>query len=143
VTAAPDHRRRELALIHIAKKQLDLDDDTYRAMLWTVGRVHSSGDLDYAGRQRVLEHLRACGFKARGHGKKPTVRADRAAQLSKIEALLADAGLPWDYLTHGKDGKPSMVKRICRVEKIEWCSAEQLGKLIAALVIAQRRKGDA
>lgn len=55
-------RKAELAQIHIAKAQLGLDEDTYRAMLWTVGRVKSSADLDWAGRKRVLDHLKAKGF---------------------------------------------------------------------------------
>lgn len=138
--AAPDHRRRELAQIHIAKVQLGMDDDTYRAMLWAVGRVHSAADLDYAARQSVLEHLRACGFKPtvkNQHGKRPKVGTDRDAQVRKLEALLADRSLPWTYIT---SGKPSMVQRICRVARIEWATAEQLGKLIAALSIDQRRR---
>ncbi len=132
----PDRRRRDMAVIHIAKKQLGMDDDTYRDMLWTVGRQRSAKDLDYTGLQRVIEHLKKCGFKSR-HGRKPKVSADRTAQLAKIEALLTDAGRPWTYITAGQ---PSLVKRICRVEKIEWANAEQLAKLIAALVIDQQRR---
>ncbi|MCR6667570.1 MAG: regulatory protein GemA [Methyloversatilis sp.] len=37
-------RRAEIAQIHIAKSQLGMDDDTYRAMLWSVGRVRSSSN---------------------------------------------------------------------------------------------------
>lgn len=142
----PDRRRRDLAQIHIAAKQLGMDtkdpdpESEYHAMLWSVARVRSSADLDYTGLQRVLAHLRACGFKPR-HGKRPRVPADRTAQIRKIEALLTDAGLPWEYLTAGANGKPSMLKRICRVEKLEWANAEQLGKLIAALSYNQARRG--
>ncbi|MBN8479499.1 MAG: regulatory protein GemA [Burkholderiales bacterium] len=56
-------RSNELAKIHIAKAQLGLDDDTYRAMLWTVARVRSAKDLDAGGREAVLLHLRGCGWK--------------------------------------------------------------------------------
>jgi phage gp16-like protein len=61
----PDGRRRlrDLALIHLAKGQLGLDEDTYRAMLRGVAGVDSAGDLDAAGRARVLEHLRGRGFR--------------------------------------------------------------------------------
>ena len=58
-------RNSGLAQIHIAKAQLGMDDDTYRAMLWGVARVRSSKELDHAGRAKVLAHLVACGFKAR------------------------------------------------------------------------------
>lgn len=140
---APDHRRRELAQIHLAKKQLGLDDETYRDMLFVVARVRSAADLDFAGRSRVLEHLKSRGFRVKStakHGKKPKVSEGHAAQLGKIEALLADAGLPWEYLTHGKDGAPSLLTRLCGVERLEWATAAHLQKLITALVIDQRRR---
>lgn len=132
----PDRRRRDMAVIHIAMKQLGMDDATYRAMLWAVARVETSKDLDYTGLQRVIDHLKKRGFKSR-HGRKPKVSADRTAQLAKIEALLTDAGRPWTYITAGR---PSLVKRICRVEQIEWANSEQLAKLIAALVIDKQRR---
>lgn len=61
----PNQRRKiDLAKIHIGKNQLGMDEETYRSMLWTIGRVHSSADLDFAGRMAVLQHLKARGFKA-------------------------------------------------------------------------------
>jgi len=138
-------RAKDLAAIHIGATALGMDtkdpdaNSTYRSMLWTVGRVRSSAQLDYAGRKRVLDHLRACGFDQRRHGTRPKASESTAAQIGKIEALLADLGLPWTYVTHGE---PSMVKRICGVERIEWANAAQLGKLIAALTIAQRRQAN-
>lgn len=57
-----NQRRADLAKIHLAKKDLAMTDEDYRAMLWAQGRVHSAADLDHTGRQRVLAHLRACGW---------------------------------------------------------------------------------
>lgn len=140
--AAKDSRARDLASIHIGATALGMDtqdrdeNSAYRSMLWTVGRVRSAAQLDYAGRKKVLEHLAACGYNARKHGKKPKATDTNAAQIGKIEALLAARGLPWTYITNGE---PSMVKRICGVERIEWANAAQLGKLIAALSYQQNR----
>lgn len=65
-------RNIDLAKIHLAKKQLGLDDETYRAMLWTVARVNSAADLDQYGRSKVLQHLKSRGFKlTRGRVKGP------------------------------------------------------------------------
>lgn len=58
-------REREIRLIHVAKRELQLDDDTYRAMLWSLARVKSSKDLDFTGRKKVLDHLKARGFKVK------------------------------------------------------------------------------
>lgn len=138
---ADNHRNRELALIHVAKKQLGLDDGTYVAMLWTCGRVKSSKDLDYAGRQRVIEHLKSKGFKvdktkakAKHAGRPHNMdSAARGPQLSKIEALLADAGREWAYA----DG---MAKRMFKVERVALCHEGQLQKLIAALTYDKQRR---
>lgn len=135
-------RNAGLAQIHIAKKQLTdagvLDDDSYRDMLFAQARVKSAADLDHVGRAKVLAHMGKLGAKL-GHAGKPfqgarKAPADRQAQLAKIEALLADAGRSWAYLTKG------MVKRICGVDALEFCTTDHLGKLIAALTYDQQRR---
>ncbi len=139
-----DTRRRELAAIHVAKKQLGLDDDTYRAMLWTLGRVESAADLDHAGRQAVIEHLRRRGFvRAQpattqmsvpsDYGKKPAVSPDKQPLVDKIEALLADAARPWNYAR-------SMAKRMFKFDALEFATAAQLRSLVAALEYDRRRR---
>ncbi len=147
----PDYKTRELAKIHIAKKELDMDDDTYRAMLMQVAGVSSSKDLSPIGRAKVLEHLKASGFKGKktrstGSGqaypKRPNT-TDNRAQLQKIEALLADMGLPWDYLIARQSGKEnkqkSMVERLTGKKRLEWCTKTDLNKVIAALAIHQKK----
>lgn len=130
---APDVRKSELAQIHIAKAQLGLDDETYRAMLWSIGRVRSAADLDWAGRKRVLDHLRGCGARIGRHPGAPKPAADRRELLGKIEAQLADMGLPWAY-------GHAMAKRMFRVEKLDWCDAAQLHKIVAALAYKQKKR---
>lgn len=56
-------RRADLAKIHLAKKQLGLDDDTYRDILWAVCRARSAADLDSQGRARLLAHFRHLGWR--------------------------------------------------------------------------------
>jgi phage gp16-like protein len=136
---ARDHRNRELAQIHIAKKQLALTDEDYRAMLWAKGRVHTAKDLDYAGRKAVIDHLVACGFKieknkGRAKGRPHNIdSARRGPQLKKIEALLTDAGRPWAYVN-------GMAARMFHVERIELCHEGQLQSLIAALTYDKQRR---
>lgn len=133
----PDARNGQLAQIHIAKKDLGLDDETYRAMLFTVARVRSSSELDHAGRAKVLDHLKSCGFKPKKNGFKTqapkTAGASKTALISKVGALLAVLAKPWEYA----DG---MAKKMFKVEKLIWCTPQQLHKLVAALEYAKARQ---
>jgi phage gp16-like protein len=131
-------RKSELAQIHIAKGQLGMDDETYRAMLWTVGRVRSSADLDWAGRKRVMDHLKACGARlGRRQGAPSTL--GREPMLQKIEALLADMGLPWAYADKVAEnitgGQAGGIPRLAWVKE-----TKHLKAVIAALTYEQEKR---
>lgn len=137
MTPNNDIRRRELAMIHLAAKQLGMDDGTYRDMLWAIARVRSAMYLDDAGRKQVLDHLKACGFKpkpGRPHPGRPhnLGSEERGPQLAKIEAMLTSAGRAWAYA----DG---MAKKMFKVDRVTFCNPEQLRKIIAALVYDANR----
>lgn len=53
------------AAIHVAKTQLGLDDDTYRAMLHRVTGKRSSAEMTPAERGLVLDEMRRQGFEMR------------------------------------------------------------------------------
>lgn len=134
--ADADMRRRELAALHIAKKELAIDDDTWKLMLFTLERVESSAELDMAGRRRVLDHLRKRGFKrvsnapARPAGHKPQVTADRQALIDEIERRLGSR--PWQYAR-------AMAERMFKLQ-LEWCGPDQLRRIVAALEYDRRRR---
>lgn len=52
-----------IAAIHVAKKQLGLDDDTYRAKLHVITGKSSVKDMTEDERQRVISAFRQNGFK--------------------------------------------------------------------------------
>lgn len=141
MSAAPDTRKRELAMIHIAKQQLRMADESYRDILWTVARVRSAADLDWAGRKSVLDHLKACGFKAKApKQKRPSAwdwvnnaAADRQAMLRKIAVMLKDANREKAYV----DG---IAKQMFGVDLVEFCQPDQLRRIVSALVFDARRR---
>ena len=61
-----DFKQKQLARIHIIKKELGLDDDAYRRILKRIGNVESSTDLTALGRARLLKHLEECKFVLTG-----------------------------------------------------------------------------
>jgi phage gp16-like protein len=137
---ARDHRNSDLAKIHLAKKSLGMSDEDYRAMLWTQGRVTSSADLDHVGRQRVLDHLKACGFKPAAskvnkRPARPTPAPEKIKLVRRIRAQLISLGhLPDDYA----DG---IAKQMYGVQYYEWATPEQLHAITSALGAEQRKKG--
>jgi|GEM_PF-662949 len=54
---------KQKAIVHIAKSQLGLDEDTYRDILLAHGGVKSSRDLSYAGYLAVVKHFEESGFQ--------------------------------------------------------------------------------
>jgi phage gp16-like protein len=137
-----DGRRRDLAFIHMAAKALGMDtldkdpNSEYRCLLWTLARVRSSKDLDFAGRKRLRQHLESCGYQSKP-GRKPFPgrphNVDIHPQLRKIEALLADARRPWAYA----DG---IAEKMFGKDKVAFCNSEEWQKIIAALVFDEQRR---
>lgn len=148
VIASPDDRRRELAQIHIAKKDLGIDEDTYRLMLRTIARVDSAADLNAEGRRQVIAHLKARGFKPRASASTSRRSAstqrsdwdwvnnaapDRQATLRKIAVMLKDAEREKVYA----DG---IARNMFGIERVEFCAPDQLRRIVAALEYDRRRR---
>jgi len=129
-------RNKQLAMIHLAKKDLGLDDETYRAMLKNVADVTSASELTAYGLGQVIEHLRAKGWEPKVKAR-PRPAEDRVRLVKKIRRLLMNDNRPDAYA----DG---MSAHMFGVDKFEWCNPEQLKKIVAALAIdARRRRGKA
>ncbi|HRQ63920.1 MAG TPA: regulatory protein GemA [Xanthomonadaceae bacterium] len=80
-------------MIHIAAKDLGMDDSTYRDMLWSVGRVRSAKDLDAGGREAVINHMKRCGWQRKPETATRYKRGTPAALIRWLWTQLADAGL--------------------------------------------------
>jgi len=120
-------RNKELAIIHIARKALGLDDETYRAMLHVCARVSSSGDLDCVGRAVVIAHLKQRGWKPSA----PKVANFKSRLVWKVDQLLEALGLTRAYAE-------GIAKQMYKRQKLEWCNAKELRGIIAALVNKQK-----
>ncbi len=134
-----------IRLIHVGKRDLRLDDDTYRAILRRIGGKDSSSDLAVPALEKVLEHMKRSGFKVRTKNKAasratarrtktpPSRALDQHPSSKKIRAL-------WLFLNHlGVVKDPSeaalaaYVKRIARVDALQWIDGEQAETLIESL----------
>ena len=138
---APSIRNRELAQIHIAKQQLGMDDDTYRDMLWTVGRVRSSANLDHAGRRRVLDHMTACGW-VNDRPKNEWAFIDTAAK--DKQPLLRKICAVCRVMKVGKHYAEGVAKRQHGIERhLEMMSYDELWQVAGCLERTRKFKGAA
>lgn len=134
-----DAKRTLIAKIHIAKKDLAMDDATYRDVLVRVTGKDSCKKMSLAELKKVVMDMKRLGFTPKQtdqakqeHGRKPTTTEDRQALLSKVEAILADKGLHWNY-AH------AIGKNMFGAEFAHWLPADKLYKVVQALSVYQAR----
>ncbi|WP_046019835.1 regulatory protein GemA, partial [Marinomonas sp. S3726] len=131
-------KRNPMAAIHAAKRDLRMDDDTYRAMLFNITNKRSAKDLNQGEIGKVLDHMRKLGATKLGKTKtsypgKPH-NFDKHEQMAKVEALLADLSLPWSYAD-------AIAKRQIGVDKMAWVTEPRHFKsIIAALSVEQEKQ---
>lgn len=132
-------RKRQLGKIHQAKKQLNLDDSTYRSLLERVTGKNSSALMTHQERNAVIQEFTRLGFKYTEAASRKRVFAGcpknvkEVPLLRRCEALLANGKLPWSY-AH------AMAKRMFDVTRVEWLNDQQLHKLVSALQVDANRK---
>lgn len=131
--SAPQLRTAELAQIHVAKKQLGLDDDTYRAILWTVGRVRSAKDLDWTGRKALLEHFKAKGWKPAPPKAAKAVKPVSGGQDGLIRALWSELHAAGKVRDPSDAALGSWLARNKWPQRTEWLNGHQVTQAIEAL----------
>jgi glycine cleavage system protein P-like pyridoxal-binding family len=89
------------SLLHVAKTQLSLNDDTYRDLLQAEAGVRSSNDLDNQGLNRVLKRLGKMGFNNTAH--RPLRRQPKGLITPEQQAMIAANYLEMTRLTGGYD----------------------------------------
>lgn len=128
-------RNQRIAAIHMGKKQLGLDDDTYRDMLEQVTGKCSTKDMTDDDLVKVIQHLDQLGFSKREFGNKPKVKLSKDALIGKIEAHLAENKLHWNYAK-------GIAKQMFQKEALEFCTENQLWRIVAALEYKKKRTDD-
>ena len=119
-----EYRNGLIKLIHVARRDLNLDETNYRAILFAQGGNESLSAMPLDGMKKVLDYLKAQGFKVR------KTRTDRkqatGKDASKVRAL-------WLFLHElGAVRDPSeaaltaYVKRIAKVDDLQWMRGMRL-----------------
>ena len=74
-------RNRLIQLIHVAKRELSLDEDIYRSVLKELTDKTSCSKMSMDELNQVLEHFKSVGFtvKKKSTNKRPTPQSNRSA----------------------------------------------------------------
>lgn len=130
--------RKHTSIIHVAKAQLGLTDDDYRAILQAVAGVDSSTELCDAGFEAVMYRFQQLGFESawnrRHFGHRPGMASP--GQVALIRELWADFtdGMGTDA-TLGK-----WLRRQFKIEAVRFLPSDTARKAIGALKAMNARK---
>ncbi len=136
IESAEEQRRKDLAAMHILRKEIAIPDDAWRARISAVsqGRTDSSADLTRVERRILLRELSEVHEPRDRPDLRDTQVADtKDALVRKVRALLGDA-------CRGDAYADAIARSRFAVERWEWLEYPELLKLVQMLVIDQRRR---
>lgn len=133
-------RRSMLAKIHVAKKQLALDDDDYRQILLEKTQHLSSADCSEAELKLVLGRLEAIGFRAlpKAGASKPGAQYPMARKARALWISLYHLGAVHNP---AEEALQAFACKQLKCERFEWARQSDGYKLIEALKDMAKRAG--
>lgn len=120
-----------LAKIHIAKKDLGLDDDQYRDILRRITGKDSASKCSYTQMANVIEEFKSLGWKT--VKKKKAFRTAPTDQIKKIYALWGELQQLGAVKTTDKTALDAFCKKYTDVDCVQWLDPAQQQKIIEIL----------
>lgn len=131
-------RQKYLQLIHIAAKQLKLDEDTYRQLLKNLTDQSSAKALSTTELERVLNVLKRQGFRIHSHQNSATTQT-YFPQLQKIRALWHQMASEEIVRDSSEQAMNSFIKRETGIDSPQWLNSQQASQVIERLKKWQQR----
>ncbi|WP_449103665.1 gp16 family protein [Pseudomonas veronii] len=135
--AAPSNpnRLRLIKLIHVARRELRMEDDTYRLMLAGMTGLDgatSTAELSVPNLLRVLEQLKLRGFTVRPSKERKRPLADDV-QSKKIRSLWLELHGMGAVRDSSEAALANFVKSMTRVSALQWLTTAQASRVIENL----------
>lgn len=129
------NRLRLIKLIHVARRELRMDADTYRLMLAGMKGLDgatSTAELSVPNLLSVLEQLKQKGFKVRPNkaGKRPLADDDQSKKIRSLWLTLHDLG---EVRDPSEAALAKFVLSMTRVSALQWLSTAQASRVIENL----------
>lgn len=130
MTATP--RNGLIAKIHIARKDLALSDESYKAVLFGATGKESCKDMNLKELESVLSRFKSLGFsgKPARAGKRKMATGAQAKKIRALWLTLHEMGALRDP---SEEALASFVARACGVDDLHWITPAQADRTIKAL----------
>ncbi len=128
--------RAQLAKIHIAKRDLGLTDEDYRAMLVKRFQVFSSADLTRIQASSFIIFLMGEGWREKTRQRRTLARSPQSRKIRALWITLSQMGKVNDS---SEKALASYVRRMTGVDALQWLSMEQAWRVIESLKAWQKR----
>lgn len=123
-----------LAAIHIAKKDLRLDDDTYRDVLERVTGKRSARELTIVESGRVLDEMKRLGFKAASKPARAGAVVLEGPYVPKLRALWISGWNLGVVKDRTDEGLAAFVRRQAKIDHMNWLrDAADANRVIEAI----------
>ena len=132
-------RRAMLGKVHVAKRQLALDEDDYRQILFEETGQSSSGSCSHQQLEQVLNRFRALGWQDLPRAGKPRAAQHPAAK--KARALWISLHQLGAVRSPEERALEAFAKRQLKCERMVWADQREAFKLIEALKAMAQRHG--
>ena len=146
------NRNQLIQLIHVAKRELGLDDDVYRLLLESNTAKTSCKTMSIKELESVLSTLENKGFKRKASSNKKPFKRRLSAKSGKVKTDVNKITAIWITMAKQSfvhDGSASALDAYVRrmthrnsgdgVDHVAWCSPNQAYRVIEALKSWHRR----
>ncbi|MCE5212963.1 MAG: regulatory protein GemA [Deltaproteobacteria bacterium] len=126
-------RRGLLAKIHVAKKQMQLNDGEYEMILRSF-KVASAGDMTMDQLEGMVKMLKHYGWKPSPSRRPSTGSGAAVGREGQLVALRARCVQAAREITNGDKRLAGLAEKICGTSQLIWChSVPKLERLLAVL----------
>lgn len=134
-------RRALLAMVHIARKDLHLDEETYRLVLEKVAGKSSAAALSEQDLGKVIDHFRGRGWapKPKGRGASRPRPSD-SKHVRKIWSIWGEMCRRGLVRTPTRAALRAFVERMTGVADPEWLSPSQANRVVEGLKAWRERE---
>lgn len=130
---SPERRKKLLAMIHIARESLCWTDIQYRCMLSAGFDVPTASALTNEQLEKVVNYFIREGWKPKGR------------QKTKQSYMLQKKVIGFiPQIPGGENRVNGLCRKLCGVEKVQWCNdPSKLKRLLAAMGNIKRKEAGA